>query len=452
MLLQQAEHQAQFSPWPVLAHTSRVARAQLSQDPRLLAISLPLEIFFLHRYGPVERCERRTREIEAIHADGNYTYNSPWIWMYRARNALARGQVDQAERDLRHSLHNDANYINYRQDSLGQLVAILLGRIAYLRGDMELALSHVGALLSERPITMLEMLVGAHVDVAVCEFALGNVEHAQALLAAVRHQAEDDDLPLLGAMAGLTQIDLAARMGDRALLERLAAQCPPADWWAQASEPFALPWCVVEAAARAQHAVLRQAGDGRGALAVAEAFLALALRSGHQLAVLAAHLMAATAEDDGATDPPRAAQLHLEQALQLATSCGVVQPVLDAGVIALNRLRQWLGPVSASPSVAAASASASAPAEVRTWARRVLATWEVQFRSRAQRAAASTLTPRELDVLGQLAQQHSTKLIARALMLSPETIKHHLKGIYAKLAVGSRDEAVAEARRRALIP
>ena len=55
-------------------------------------------------------------------------------------------------------------------------------------------------------------------------------------------------------------------------------------------------------------------------------------------------------------------------------------------------------------------------------------------------------------VLCALAVEHGTKLVARRLMLSPETVKHHLKNIYAKLDVRTRDEALAEARRRALMP
>lgn len=43
-------------------------------------------------------------------------------------------------------------------------------------------------------------------------------------------------------------------------------------------------------------------------------------------------------------------------------------------------------------------------------------------------------------------------LIARKLLLSPETVKHHLKGIYSKLQVSTREGAVDEARHRGLIP
>jgi len=52
------------------------------------------------------------------------------------------------------------------------------------------------------------------------------------------------------------------------------------------------------------------------------------------------------------------------------------------------------------------------------------------------------LSEREQDVLWALSVHASTKAIARHLGVSPETVKHHLKGIFAKLGVHSRDEAL----------
>ncbi|MCY1304540.1 transcriptional regulator EpsA [compost metagenome] len=62
------------------------------------------------------------------------------------------------------------------------------------------------------------------------------------------------------------------------------------------------------------------------------------------------------------------------------------------------------------------------------------------------RLPALDLSEREADVLRLLAQTMPNKKIARALGLSPETVKWHLKKIYGKLGVTTRDEAVARAR------
>lgn len=61
------------------------------------------------------------------------------------------------------------------------------------------------------------------------------------------------------------------------------------------------------------------------------------------------------------------------------------------------------------------------------------------------------LSARELDVLRHLGQGFSNDDLGRALGISGETIKSHLKGIFAKLDVAGRAEAVARAYELGLI-
>ncbi len=53
----------------------------------------------------------------------------------------------------------------------------------------------------------------------------------------------------------------------------------------------------------------------------------------------------------------------------------------------------------------------------------------------------SELTPRETEILGQLAEGHSNKIIARNLGISDGTVKLHVKAILRKLNMHSRVEA-----------
>lgn len=62
-----------------------------------------------------------------------------------------------------------------------------------------------------------------------------------------------------------------------------------------------------------------------------------------------------------------------------------------------------------------------------------------------------TLTPRETEVLGHVAQGRSNGEIARRLFLSVKTVSVHVSNILAKLGASSRGEAVALARRRGLL-
>ena len=80
-------------------------------------------------------------------------------------------------------------------------------------------------------------------------------------------------------------------------------------------------------------------------------------------------------------------------------------------------------------------------------ARRVVAT----FRQVPQLQSEHGLSPRELDVLRALGQGHSYKTAAKALDLSLDTVRFHIRNIYAKLHVHSKSEAVIAALKRGIV-
>ena len=76
-------------------------------------------------------------------------------------------------------------------------------------------------------------------------------------------------------------------------------------------------------------------------------------------------------------------------------------------------------------------------------------------RSRDQRWHAQILeqsiTPREMEVLELLAKGAGNRRIARELGISPDTVQTHIRNMLAKLAVGSRLEAVVKAIKLGLV-
>ncbi|MER7177722.1 response regulator transcription factor [Streptomyces mesophilus] len=67
------------------------------------------------------------------------------------------------------------------------------------------------------------------------------------------------------------------------------------------------------------------------------------------------------------------------------------------------------------------------------------------------RSPQPTLTERELEILGQLAQGLGNRDIARALFISEATVKTHLGRIYDKLGVDTRAGAVSVAKEQRLL-
>ncbi|HYQ85039.1 MAG TPA: LuxR C-terminal-related transcriptional regulator, partial [Rubrobacter sp.] len=63
----------------------------------------------------------------------------------------------------------------------------------------------------------------------------------------------------------------------------------------------------------------------------------------------------------------------------------------------------------------------------------------------------AVLTERELDVLRLFDGDDSYRQIGQALYVSVNTVKTHVRSIFRKLEVTSRDEALEQARQRALI-
>ena len=64
---------------------------------------------------------------------------------------------------------------------------------------------------------------------------------------------------------------------------------------------------------------------------------------------------------------------------------------------------------------------------------------------------AATLTPRELDVLRELANGQTLAEVGKVLSLSVNTVKTHVKNVYARLDVSTRIGAVDTARRMGLL-
>jgi two-component system, NarL family, response regulator LiaR len=92
-------------------------------------------------------------------------------------------------------------------------------------------------------------------------------------------------------------------------------------------------------------------------------------------------------------------------------------------------------------------AAAGEPAITRSMSARLLD----QLRRRppsgsaGMRPVKSELTSREWEVLDLLCERKTTDAMASELFLSPETVRSHVKAIYRKLGVNSRDAAIERA-------
>lgn len=88
------------------------------------------------------------------------------------------------------------------------------------------------------------------------------------------------------------------------------------------------------------------------------------------------------------------------------------------------------------------------PAITPDLTRRILERFsQTEPRSPVRDSVISSLTPRELEVLQEVAKGHSNQIIATNLFISERTVKNHVSRIFSKLKVQNRYEAAELARR-----
>ncbi len=132
----------------------------------------------------------------------------------------------------------------------------------------------------------------------------------------------------------------------------------------------------------------------------------------------------------------RGAFESLSEALALTARGSALRPFLDLG-------EPMLGLLSRAPVMRA----------TRDHVERILAAAGSAERSGDRPSGVvHELTNRELDILELLADRLRDKEIAARLVISPATVKSHLKGLYPKLDVGDRRSAVERARDLRVLP
>ncbi len=75
----------------------------------------------------------------------------------------------------------------------------------------------------------------------------------------------------------------------------------------------------------------------------------------------------------------------------------------------------------------------------------------MESRGHAQKGLVAPLTERELTVLEYLPRRIKNQDIADELYITVNTLKSHLRGIYRKLGVADRDEAITRASQLGLL-
>jgi LuxR family transcriptional regulator, maltose regulon positive regulatory protein len=286
----------------------------------------------------------------------------------------------------------------------------------------------------------------AYLTLARIASAAGDDSRALELLERLRAIGDDRRLPRLALQSMLAQIRLhatARRTHTLAALRLRLETC-----WRQV--PADITPCH-----RDYFDVLHRLGQAHVALALHDAEAArralepaqaLATSLNHVPSLLECQLLTVLAAQAG----DRNADAILREALSLAETNGYVRAFADAHPAAVERVRAFvegsgaLDPGASAAFIARVIGERSAAAVPKPAVERAAA-------ASPRGAPPALLTAKEAELLDQLAQGMSNKEIARVLDLGAETVKWHLKNVFAKLGAGSRRHAVDRARMLGLI-
>lgn len=344
------------------------------------------------------------------------------------------GQVIQAERIFREVLR-EAESRGSAFIDLTCMAAGLLGDTLYELNDLSGAIHHLEgrAELIERvsiPDTVLRTLL----VLSNAHWLEGRRLEAEAYLDrleeyGVRHRLDRLRSHALAVRLRWQLDECETRKASHALAELQALALR------HASAEISTLWEVGLNAGSAEAEMLMNRHDYAAAAPLLQVLTARAESGGRWRRVANLRMRLAVCERRSGRDADADAQLA--QALALGHRLGLIRTLLDAspdvpGMLA-GLVMDALDPVIAFyvrrlRESAAMADTAAGEASV----------------SRAN--ALNTLSERESQVLDLLSRAMPNKKIARALGLSPETVKWHLKNIYAKLGVAGRDEAVSRLR------
>ena len=349
---------------------------------------------------------------------------------------LDQSRFDLAERDAREAMRLAEEHVGPHSSAAG-FSAPLLAELFYERGHFDEAES----LLVERmptidALVMLEGVRRGYIVLARIAAWRSDIEQAYALLAhaeALGYHRKWDRL-VSGILLERTRLNLVeGRFAEASAcvvrLERLAALNPVTVRCAHSEIHRDRDLARVELAFahnRWAEAVDLLEGLYRDAQTVRSSRLMMQLKS-----ALAITLMASN-DADGAL-------LALRAALDIAAPAAAYRSILDAG--------RDIGPL-----LERFRASSRCTKALEPCVERLLAGYsDSAGRSARALAAAASLSRRELEILTLIDDGRSNKEVARALGVTSETVKTHLKNVFGKLSVERRAQAVARARSLGLL-
>lgn len=389
--------------------------------------------------GEYERARRMQLDEEPPLVNGQVLHGTPFgklvgLCMVGLAHSI-EGQMVQAERMFRDVLF-EADQRGASCIDASCMAAGLLAEILYELNDP----AGAARLVEERfdvlqRVSIPDTVVRVMLVMTRAYRLTGRPMDAFAHLEQVEDYAQRLGLDRVLAYAQLEAFKLHVALGEIEAARQCLARLEEVDARHAGVEAETLSEIAV-AAARARIRLAMVDGDHRVALERIEALLELCRRRGRVRRIAYLHLQAAVVERRlGREEKARA---RTREALRIGHRLGLVRTLLDADDQALSLIEATAGEGGLDPLLA-------------FYARRILASAQrdgpgAPQPEPARAASLEALSPRETEIVQLLLQAMPNKRIARALGVSLDTVKWHLKNVYGKLGATGRDDVVQRLR------
>jgi LuxR family maltose regulon positive regulatory protein len=361
-------------------------------------------------------------------------YGETYIYFHTGDISFAAGDSAAAEANYRHGL--DLAKRHFREDKGLRLVGhtMLIELLDELgREDYSEAVLRALPRELEAREAWFEIYAAGYCTASNIELRSGGIAAALRILDRAERYAERQQLTHLRNLLLCQRIELLVLAGQarraRMLVQRarftLSSYAPDAEHGAA--------WRETAAAALALGKLLLAEGQAEAAIGAVSGQVVEARRLGHTRSLIRYTLLESLAR--WSLGQQAAAMERLGEALDAARQSGFIRAMLDAG----PELDELLG----------AAAAVSTDTEQAAFLDKL---------SRLRRREAPDgfsghceLSGREQAILQEVASGRSNKQVARALSISENTVRFHLKNIFLKLRVHNRAEAVSQAHSRKLL-
>ena len=392
-----------------------------------LGIVLAFETLLFARCGNVVDARRCLADYHALCERNRFAPNLPSINPQRGMLEFLGGDFDKAQLLFERCAELRLDHFAEPEVLLSQLSKALLGMLLYERGRLDDALLLIEGLRTDLDASLAEIVVLSYRCRVLSAERLRGRDIADAILDEAFLQARKRDARRLLVYLRALRLELLHRREPQGA----DAAGDLTDIHAFLDEELARPdpsWLFLDQCSRAVIPILVDLGREAEAASLAQRTRDVARAQGRRHLEATSLILLARAQ----MHSDRTAAIEtVRAALAFTSETGALQAYVD--------LAPQLGQL-----MVAALAGRTAP-NIADHVRTVLRVLDGD--PAAESDAWKSLSERERDILLVLAAHASTKAAARALGLAPETVKHHLKRIYGKLGVHTREEALAQIAR-----